>query len=60
MDHTAKAARAVLVRNSVDLALCFGNLQSGTLEEPASIAGNVAGQGVSFDVHALRVEHADT
>ena len=60
LGHTAKAARTILVSDSVGLALYFGNLQSDTLEGPASIAENVAGQGVSFNVHALRMNHADT
>ena len=44
----------------MDLTLCFGNLQSRILEGSANIAGNIAGQGVSVDVHALRMKHADT
>ena len=51
LDHTPKVARTILVRDSASLTLCFENLQLDTLEGTASIAGNIAVQGMSSNVY---------
>ena len=49
-DHVPKAAKTILVRHSVGLALFFEHL-SDTLEGPADTVENIAGQGMSSNAH---------
>ena len=51
LDLTQNVARTILVRYSVDLALCIENLQSDASEGPASIIENISVHGVPSVAH---------